>query len=579
MKDLQGRYVYVNHMVRGLPGYQSLGKTDAQIWPADLAAEYRANDQQVIAAKKTLHTVEHYLHEGKQRYMVGSKFPIFDKTGAVALVGGAGMDITERVEAEEALRESEEKFRQLAENIQEVFWMTTPAMEELLYVSPAYETVWGRSLESLRQRPQSFMDAIHAEDRERVVGILEGRHQQGFEVEYRIVRPDESIRWIRDRGFPVKDPSGKVYRIAGVAEDTTERNRVDEALRQSEFDLAEAQRVGRMGSWTLDIPTNTFRGSEEFYRIVDIDNTATGISYDTLLSRVHPDDRARNSQAIAEAKASGKSFEFEHRIETRSGQLKHLHCVGYAKTDSAGAISSLFGSMQDITERKQAEIALRDSGVQLQALSRRLVELQEFERKELARELHDRIGQSLTALNINLNIMRTALPLQASDELRARLADSETLIESTTAAIGNVVSELRPPMLDDHGLASALDWYAKQFSARTGISVAVRGLESAERPASDTEIVLFRIVQEALNNVLKHARASRVEITLGRSGSDYVMSVQDDGVGYDAAGERAAPHTGLGMVTMRERAQAVGGRFEVRAASGDGTRVTVRVPA
>src|SRR5437899_1696974 len=138
MKDLQGRYVYINQMVRGLPGYESLGKTDAQIWPADLAAEYRANDQQVIAAKKPLLTVEHYLHEGKQRCMVGSKFPIFDKTGAVALVGGAGVDITERIEAEEALRESDEKFRQLAENIHEVFWMTTPAMDEVLYVSPAY---------------------------------------------------------------------------------------------------------------------------------------------------------------------------------------------------------------------------------------------------------------------------------------------------------------------------------------------------------------------------------------------------------------------------------------------------------
>jgi signal transduction histidine kinase len=247
--------------------------------------------------------------------------------------------------------------------------------------------------------------------------------------------------------------------------------------------------------------------------------------------------------------------------------------------DKTGAVALVGGAGMDITERVEAEEALRNAASQLEALSRRLVDLQESERKELARELHDRIGQCLTALNINLNIIATTLPLEASDELRARLADSETLLESTAAMIGNVVSELHPPMLDDHGLLPALEWYARQFSARTGVSVAVYGLESDERPAPEIEIALFRIVQEALNNVVKHARASRVKITLGRSVSDYVMSVQDNGVGIDALEERTTQYPGLGMVTMRERSQAVGGRFEVIAVPGDGTRLTVRVPA
>src|SRR5207244_10960520 len=118
MKDLQGRYVYVNEMVKGLPGYRSLGKTDAQIWPADLAAEYRANEKQVIATKRPLQTLEHFQHEGKQRYMAGNKFPIFDKTGAVELVGGAGVDITERIEAEEQLKITSEQLRALSARLQ-----------------------------------------------------------------------------------------------------------------------------------------------------------------------------------------------------------------------------------------------------------------------------------------------------------------------------------------------------------------------------------------------------------------------------------------------------------------------------
>jgi signal transduction histidine kinase len=144
--------------------------------------------------------------------------------------------------------------------------------------------------------------------------------------------------------------------------------------------------------------------------------------------------------------------------------------------------------------------------------------------------------------------------------------------------IENVMSELRPPMLDDHGLAAALDWHARNFSRRTGIAVAVRANETAGRPALQVEIALFRVAQEALNNVAKHARAHRVEIALDHASGEYLMSVQDDGIGFNGVEDPSdKPKPGLGMVTMRERAQAVGGHFEVRALPGRGTRLTVRV--
>jgi PAS domain S-box-containing protein len=362
-----------------------------------------------------------------------------------------------------------------------------------------------------------------------------------------------------------------------VARVAIEAKRAEEALRQSE---------DRLRLVIETIPAMVWTASPD--GAVDFVNGRwleyIGLSWEEFRVRgwaslIHPEDLPKSEEYWEATIASGQPAQIEHRVRRADGQYRWLLARGVPLRNELSQIVKWYGTATDIDNRKRAEETLRQSAKELQALSRRLVELQESERRELARELHDRIGQSLTALNINLNILETALSSQASDEVRARFADSAALIEATTAAIGNVVSELRPPLLDENGLVSGLDCYARQFSARTGIPVGVRGPEAGGRPAPGKEIALFRIVQEALNNVAKHAGASHVEITLKRSGTDYVMSVHDDGVGFDTAEEHAPRRPGLGLVTMRERAQAIGGRFEVRTLPGSGTRLTVRVPA
>jgi len=254
-----------------------------------------------------------------------------------------------------------------------------------------------------------------------------------------------------------------------------------------------------------------------------------------------------------------------------------------------GLLSSflLFGMTYSLASARDRAIAianeitrdLRASTEQLQALSRRLVDIQESERRQFSRELHDRIGQNLTALGINLDILRSQCNGGSGADMQSRLADSAALLESTAGAVENVMSELRPPMLDDYGLLPALQWYGNEFAGRTGIEVKVQGDEHMARLEPATEIALFRIAQEALNNIAKHAQAHVVDVVLQRHDSNWVMTVTDDGVGLDTASSASARRRhGLGMMTMRERTQAVGGHFEIGGARGSGTRVKVQVP-
>ena len=242
--------------------------------------------------------------------------------------------------------------------------------------------------------------------------------------------------------------------------------------------------------------------------------------------------------------------------------------------------SRALGIAQEITrDLRTSEKELRASTEQLQALSHRLVELQESERRQLARELHDRVGQNLTALSISLDILKTQHGAGEASAVRSRLDDASALLDSTAGVIENVMAELRPPMLDDYGLAPALEWYANQFCLRSGIQVGVKTEGDAQRAASTIEIALFRIVQEALNNVAKHAGATSVTIVLRRSQGHLALCVADNGAGYDpSVSASMRRRQGLGMVTMRERAEALGGTFDIDAAPGRGTTVQIRVP-
>jgi signal transduction histidine kinase len=338
------------------------------------------------------------------------------------------------------------------------------------------------------------------------------------------------------------------------------------------------------------------------FNVYDVGSTETGetrkpASREWLLFESNQSIAAPNVGTVAEALfRSDLPMEFGGRVweiqfsAPKDAVIDRVDAILPWLVLGAGLLSSglLFGMFYSLasSHRRAVEIAnemtrdLRASTEQLQAMSRQLVDVQETERRQIARELHDRVGQNLTAISITLDIMKSQIGEGGNSALRTRLDDAAALLESTSGSIENVMSELRPPMLDDYGLLPALQWYGEEFWRRTGIRVRVEGDEQMERVPQTSEIALFRIAQEALNNVAKHAHARHVDIALARNGTHVVMSVSDDGMGFDAAPTMASRRRrpGLGMVTMRERTQAVGGQFEIGPAPGRGARVVVRVP-
>jgi PAS domain S-box-containing protein len=180
--------------------------------------------------------VVHVRKDGRRVDVSLSLSPLKDAGGAATGAAAIGRDVTDRKRAEAELYEAEGRFRQLAESINEVFWMADPQVTEILYVSPAYERIWGRSCQSLYEQPRSFLDAVHPDDRERVRLAALEKHSRGeaTDEEYRVVRPDGSVRWVRDRAFPVRDAAGRVYRMAGIADDVTEKRRAQEALQEAD---------------------------------------------------------------------------------------------------------------------------------------------------------------------------------------------------------------------------------------------------------------------------------------------------------------------------------------------------------
>ena len=573
MKDLEGRYVYTNKSLEQLEAFRAnvIGKTDAEILPAEIAAVYRANDQQVIATKKAMQAVELYAVDEEQRALLVSKFPIFDQDGSVAMVGGAGVEITDRIQAEQALGLQELRYKTLMQTSMDSIYVID-IDGDLQEANAEFLRRRGYRVDEVKGLNVAHWNAqwTREELRERTRKLI--GNSAVFETRHRC--KDGSIFDV-EVGITSASIAGKQLFFC-VTRDITERKKLESEAALSEQRLQSFFAGASAGLCIFD-------GKLRYVRINETLAGMNGVPVAEHLGRsvqeVLPAIAPVLVPVLEQVLATGKpilDIELSGETPREPGVKRHwiesmFPIVGmHDRPEGVGVIAV------EITASKRANEELDVANRQLQILSRRRVEIQEDERRHLSRELHDQIGQALLAVKINL---QSAKRLRKRDNIVGKLTDTITLLDQILQQARQISLDLRPPVLDDLGLAPALQWILRNHAEPAGLSAEFIADPELQRLDPAVETASFRIALEALTNIIRHAQAQKISMELRRDGYTLHLIVRDDGIGFDITDHaKRADRDRLGLIGMDERTTVLGGRFECKSAPGDGTEVHAYFP-
>jgi PAS domain S-box-containing protein len=461
---------------------------------------------------------------------------------------------------------------------------------------------WSDNLESfLGLQPGTFEGTLEAfnrfvrpDDRERVQRVIQNAIQTGaaYKNEFRMIRTDGSIRWVQARGQVLLNKNGQPVRMIGIDIDITERKQAEEDLLSSQ---AEAKAQAENLAAILDaVPGMTFiaedpscqsmrssRAAYDMLRLPVGSNTSKSAPETERPSnfRALKDGRelAPEELPVQRAAATGETLrDYELTLAFDDGTSRHIFGNAVPLLDEKGAVRGAVGAFVDITERKRFdELTIREE-IRRRLLEREILAREE-ERRRLARELHDEVGQMLASLLAGLRLIEGAKTVKVA---RAQVKALRDLASRTIDEMGRLARDLHPIVLDDLGLEIALRNYVSEYAALHGINgdLQINGLDHHRLPRA-LELGLYRIVQEGLTNVAKHADAKSFSVAISRDSNHLTMTIADDGAGFKPSVAARPGKAQLGCQGMAERASILGGHLKILSEAGKGTRVIVTVPA
>ncbi|MBI4556621.1 MAG: PAS domain-containing protein [Candidatus Hydrogenedentes bacterium] len=583
IKDLEGRYVFVNDAAERAfrrPRAEILGRSDDEIFPPETAAQFRKNDRRAAASPTGTQTIETLEHDDGIHHSIVSKFPIPGPDGKPILVGGMAIDVTERVKAVNALRESEERLRLATQTGKVGTWDWDIATNHVTWSDSLYP-MHGVTSAEFNPTVEGFKALVHPDDRAFVSEAIRRALEEDatYELEFRVLRPDSKVVWIFTNARVFRD-QGRPVRMIGAATDITRQKRYEEALRV-------ARRQLQMVTDTMAAAVTRCSADGRYLWVNKGYAAWLGRTPKEIAGRPIPEIIGMEAyEAIRphiERVLAGEKVEYE--VETNFlGLGRRWVRTTYVPTyGDAGKPDGWVGVVHDVTRHKELESALREANetlerhvaertADLRALTLELTETEHRERKRIARLLHDEVQQLLVGVKIQTSFARS-YPGQTGPLLEAiRLTDE------AIAACHALVAGLSPPLLRDADLAEALQWLAKQMAERYRLQVEIQMDDPPPFLSEELRSLIFEAVREMLFNVVKHAGVDRATVTLAGDDEQMCLIVSDEGRGCDPAVLDQPGPESFGLFSIRERVAGFGGRLQAIAAPGEGCSFRVCVP-
>lgn len=570
--DTQGLVQQTNRAAQALWNGGADG-TDAPCDPRRIPLDHQSLMRRAIVLNQPVSSevVDLPTPGGHARTLVTTARPVLDASGRILGAIAVDEDVTRLRDAEAALRHSKELLVRIIDACM-VGVALIDGQGAVAQANMAWRLLLGEVHDS-----QSLQARLEPQDPLRAGGLLE-QVARGevptYAGEHRMQRASGEAGWTLLMVSRLHAGASPDARLLVQVLDIDARRRMTEEIAGSNLRLAAAQRLARMGDWLWERESDRVRCSDEALRILGLARQSgpelTGAG---LRSLVHPEDLDRLVAASESALRSFGSMALDLRM-LRSDQVEvTVHMRGVAHRTSAGLTIS--GTLQDISERKAIESELRESRERLRELVAHEGELIEEERKRIAREVHDELGQLLAALRMDLSMLRAQTPVDSP--VSDRVNQMRDTMATMTDVVRHVASNLRPAALD-MGLTAAIEWLAEDFSLRWEIQCDVRLCWASEPDLADSvSLALFRAVQESLTNVAKHAQARQVHIRMTESAGALQLCVSDDGRGFDVPAVTARRGAGLGLLGMRERMHTIGAQLDIRSGPG-GTLLTIHYP-